>query len=112
MRCLAAHQGWKENIVPVSGEMLLRAIARLPIYTWNYLTSPTTEKHLGPTAEDFHQVFALGNNPKAIAPGDLAGVALGAIQALSQALSDKDRELDALRQRMGALEKLVTGASR
>jgi hypothetical protein len=102
----------KENIVPVSGEMLLRAIARLPIYTWNYLTSPATEKHLGPTAEDFHQMFALGNNPKAIAPGDLAGVALGAIQALSQALTDKDRELDALRQRMSALEKLVTGASR
>lgn len=102
----------KENIVPVSGETLLRAIAKLPIYTWNYLTSPATEKHLGPTAEDFHQVFALGNNPKAIAPGDLAGVALGAIQALSQALTDKDRELDALRQRMGALEKLVTGASR
>lgn len=102
----------KENIVPVSGEMLLRAIARLPIYTWNYLTSPATEKHLGPTAEDFHHVFALGNNPKAIAPGDLAGVALGAIQALSQALTDKDRELDALRQRMGALEKLVAGSGR
>jgi hypothetical protein len=102
----------KENIVPVSGEMLLRAIAELPIYTWNYLTAPATERHMGPTAEDFHKVFALGNNPKAIAPGDLAGVALGAIQALSQALTDKDRELDALRQRMSALEKLVTGISR
>lgn len=102
----------KQNIVPVNGEALLQAIAKLPIYTWNYLTSPSSERHLGPTAEDFHRMFALGNNPKALAPGDLAGVALAAIQALSQALSDKDRELAALRERMSALETLVTGARR
>jgi hypothetical protein len=100
----------KENIVAVSGDQLLQAIKNLPIYTWNYLSSSKDEKHLGPTAEDFHRTFALGNNPKAIAPGDMAGVALGAIQALSAALSEKDRELAALRDRMSALEALVTGA--
>jgi Chaperone of endosialidase len=100
----------KENVVPVSGEQLLQAIKKLPIYTWNYLSSSKDEKHLGPTAEDFHRSFALGNNPKAIAPGDMAGVALGAIQALSAALSEKDRELAALRERMSALEALVMGA--
>jgi Chaperone of endosialidase len=100
----------KENMAPVSGEQLLHAIKKLPIYTWNYLNSARDEKHLGPTAEDFHRTFALGNNPKAIAPGDMAGVALGAIQALSAALSEKDRELAALRERMSALEALVTGA--
>jgi hypothetical protein len=76
------------------------------------LSASKDEKHLGPTAEDFHRMFALGNNPKAIAPGDMAGVALGAIQALSAALSEKDRELAALRDRMSALEALVTGARR
>lgn len=100
----------KENIIPVKGEQLLAAVKSLPIYTWNYLTSPISEQHLGPTAEDFHRIFSLGNNPKAIAPGDLAGVALGAIQALSTALSEKDRELAALRERMAALEALVTGS--
>jgi hypothetical protein len=102
----------KENVAPVSGEQLLHAISTLPIYTWNYLTASKDEKHLGPTAEDFHRTFALGNNPKAIAPGDMAGVALGAIQALSAALSEKDRELTALRERMNALEALVTGTRR
>jgi hypothetical protein len=102
----------KENIAPVSGEQLLKAIARLPIYTWNYLNTSKDEKHLGPTAEDFHRTFALGNNPKAIAPGDMAGVALGAIQALTAALSEKDRELAALRERMSALEDLVRAARR
>jgi len=100
----------KENVLPVKSEQLLAAVRSLPIYTWNYLSSPASEQHLGPTAEDFHRIFSLGNNPKAIAPGDLAGVALGAIQALSSALSDKDRELAALRERMSALEALVTGS--
>jgi hypothetical protein len=102
----------KENMTAVSGEQLLQAIKRLPIYTWNYLSSSKDEKHLGPTAEDFHRTFSLGNNPKAIAPGDMAGVALGAIQALSAALSEKDRELAALRERMSALEALVKKARR
>jgi Chaperone of endosialidase len=102
----------KENMAPVSGDKLLQTIKALPIYTWNYLSASKDEKHLGPTAEDFHRMFALGNNPKAIAPGDMAGVALGAIQALSAALSEKDRELAALRDRMSALEALVTGARR
>ncbi len=102
----------KENMIPVSGERLLQAVAKLPIYTWNYLASSKDEQHLGPTAEDFHRTFSLGNNPKAIAPGDMAGVALGAIQALTAALADKDRELNALRERMNALEALITGARR
>ena len=102
----------KDNIRAVSPTALLATIAQLPIYTWNYKTSGPGEQHLGPTAEDFHRMFALGNNPKAIAPGDLAGVALGAIQALNQALSDKDQEIKALRERMNALEKLVTGSRR
>ncbi len=102
----------KDNIRAVSPTALLATIAQLPIYTWNYKTASPDEKHLGPTAEDFHRMFALGNNPKAIAPGDMAGVALGAIQALTQALSDKDRELAALRERMNALETLITGARR
>ncbi len=99
----------KENIVPVSSEQLLLAVQSLPIYTWNYLTAPKSEQHLGPTAEDFHRIFSLGSNPKAIAPGDLAGVALGAIQALGTALAEKDRELTALRERMATLEAIVTG---
>jgi hypothetical protein len=102
----------KENLAKVSGEELLKAVQNLPLYTWNYLAAKDKEKHLGPTAEDFHRTFKLGNNPKAIAPGDMAGVALGAIQALSAALADRDRELASIRERMNALEALVTGARR
>lgn len=102
----------KENLAKVSSEELLKAVQNLPLYTWNYLAAKDKEKHLGPTAEDFHRTFKLGNNPKAIAPGDMAGVALGAIQALSSALAERDRELAALRERMSALEALVTGVRR
>ena len=40
--------------------------------------------HLGPTAENFYQLFSCGDSHKHIAPSDLAAVSLAAIQALCQ----------------------------
>jgi hypothetical protein len=94
----------KENLVPVRAAELLDALQRLPIYTWNYRQSDSGDRHLGPTAEDFHRLFGLGNNDKAIAPGDMAGIALGAVQWLSAALAEKERALQALQARLDALE--------
>ena len=72
-------------------------------------------RHLGPMAEDFHAVFGLGEDDTSIAPADLAGVALTAIQAQQlqieqqrQELSEKDGQIADLQTRLAAIEKRLT----
>ena len=79
---------------------------------------------LGPTAQDFHAAFGLGNDDKTIVGTNLHGVALAAVQGLHEIvqaneaqmrvlLADKDdqiraqgRELATLRERLAELEEL------
>ncbi|MDH3651776.1 MAG: hypothetical protein OEQ53_18980 [Saprospiraceae bacterium] len=75
---------------------ILSAISKLPIYEWRYKTEPQS-LHLGPTAEDFYQLFYFGNSNKHLAPSDLAAVALASAQALSQENQEIRRELSLLK---------------
>ena len=84
-------------------------MAKLPLYTWNYRQADKNDRHLGPTAEDFHRLFGLGNNEKVIAPGDMAGIALSAVQAMQQQLQAKEQ---ALQQLARVTESAVNEASR
>lgn len=105
----------KENLEPIQGLNLLQSLAKLPLYTWNYRQADKNDRHLGPTAEDFHRLFGLGNNEKVIAPGDMAGIALSAVQAMQQQLQAKEQALQLLQQRLEALEArlgLLTSSSK
>jgi hypothetical protein len=50
-------------------------------------------------AQDFAATFGLGADDRHLAPADVAGVALAAIQALDQRLQQRDAELAKLRAR-------------
>jgi len=69
-------------------------------------------RHLGPTAQDFHAAFGLGESERTIATVDADGVALAAIQGLNQKLESelrvKEERLRTLETELAALKKLVT----
>ena len=97
----------KENFRDEHGETVLARIAELPIQGWNYKAEDPSVRHLGPTAQDFHAAFGLGDSDKHIATVDIDGVNLLAIQALEARTRDLDdvrAELDETRQRLAALE--------
>ena len=102
----------KANISAVDSQGLLARLAALPIATWNYKAQPDSVRHVGPMAQDFHAAFGLGEDDKHISTVDAEGVALAAIQALYQTvtelkqdLGDKERQIAELRARLALLEQ-------
>jgi hypothetical protein len=90
----------KENWKDLDGESILGKLAAMRIGEWNYKTQPATIRHAGPTAQDFHAAFGLGEDPKRISTIDADGIALAAIQALEK----RTRELDAAAKAIAALQ--------
>lgn len=113
----------KRDIVPVNPDVLLDRIGALPISEWSYASDGSGVRHLGPMAQDFHAAFGLGLNATSIAPGDMAGVSLAAVQALNADLQARARQVqaleasveayraenEALERRLEALEVLLHG---
>jgi hypothetical protein len=97
----------KENLQPVSAREVLAKVTALPISRWTYKNSDGST-HLGPMAQDFRSAFELGADNTSIATVDADGVALAAIQGLSEVVKEKDAEIQALKQRVERLEKLLT----
>ncbi len=96
----------KQDIAPISSAEILEKVLELPISEWSYKTDPAT-RHIGPMGQDFHSVFNIGTDEKHIAPIDEGGVALAAIKGLNQKLSEKEREIETLKERLESLEQLV-----
>jgi trimeric autotransporter adhesin len=96
----------KANFAPVNPEAILARVAALPISEWNFKTDPADQKHLGPMAQDFHAAFGLnGADDKHISTVDEGGVALAAIQGLNRKVTEKDAEIQSLKQQNESLEK-------
>ena len=55
----------KENFRDLDGDDVLAKIARMPIREWNYKAQDAAIRHVGPTAQDFHAAFGLGEDPAA-----------------------------------------------
>lgn len=108
---LASARELKESFEPVSPADVLRAVVALDVQRWSY-RGEAAVRHIGPTAEDFHARFAVGEDPGHISVVDAAGVSLAAIQGLYRelqelrtALAERDAALDALVERNEALER-------
>ena len=91
----------KENFASVDRQEILAKVLELPITTWTYKADEDAARHLGPMAQDFFSAFELGGTDNGIAPRNVAGVALVAIQALNEA---KDAQIAELTARLAALE--------
>ena len=83
----------------------------MPIREWNYKAQDAAIRHVGPTAQDFHAAFGLGEDPLRISTIDADGIALRAVQALEARTRGADetlaRENQELRKRIEALERLI-----
>jgi hypothetical protein len=98
----------KENITSVDAKGLLNKIEQLPITMWNYKGESKEIRHIGPMAQDFYEIFGLGNDDKHISTIDPSGVALAAIQELHKENSElKDRlsKLEAIVKSLAAQQK-------
>ena len=98
----ASSRSLKENLEPVNGMSVLKALDGLDLYEWQYIG--TDSRHLGPTAEEFSAAYGLGNTDKAIAPADMAGVALAAIKTLHEKNQKLETTIEQLTARLEALE--------
>jgi hypothetical protein len=111
----------KTAFEPLDESSLLARVGRLPIMSWRYKVDPSSVRHVGPMAQDFHAAFGVGEDDKHIATVDADGVALAGVQALYQLSQEKDRiikaqsekieqltgEVDELRMRLARLEQVV-----
>ena len=116
----------KENFKPVDAEDVLQHLVAMPLATWNFKGADPNLRLLGPTAQDFHDAFDLGNDDKTIIGTNLHGVALASLQGLyrlvqrhdarlRESLEQRDdeirhqrSEIAALRERVADLETLRT----
>lgn len=95
----------KNELTALSGTQVLASLEELPVQSWSYINDRApVRRHVGPVAEDFHRLFGFGDEAH-IAPADLAGVALLAIQGLQEELRDRDREIADLTRRLELLER-------
>jgi hypothetical protein len=97
----------KENFTRVNAREVLKRVAAMPISTWNYKAEDDRIRHIGPTAENFHARFGLGESDKSIGTIDAEGVALAAIQGLHEIVKEKDAEIAALEARLAVLEETI-----
>lgn len=92
----------KTLVVPVDGRHVLAALSSLPVSLWRYKGQDVW--HMGPMAQDFYAAFGLGRDERYIGTLDADGVALAAIQGLSQILEEKDLKMAALQAETAAQE--------
>ena len=100
----------KHHFRDLDGEDVLTKFAAMPVREWSYKAQDATIRHIGPTAQDFHAAFGLGEEPLRIGTLDADGVALAgvkAVEARTRALRDGH---DALLGRVAALEQALAEA--
>ncbi len=72
----------KQDFVELDGGAVLDRLAAMPVYAWSPKGRNAHLRHYGPTAQDFHAAFGLGDTDVMIGQQDADGVALAAIKGL------------------------------
>ncbi len=88
----------KQDIQDVNHDETLAKLERLDVSRWKYradVSGPEGE-HIGPMAQDFKELFGLGDTDTTINMVDAFGVALSALKALSQKVRKLEEQLDAV----------------
>ena len=98
----------KKDFAAVDTGAVLDKLAAVPVEQWHYKwEAADSTPNLGPMAQDFIHAFYPGRNDKSITTLEFDGVELAAIQGLNQKLNEKDAQIQELKQRLEALEKIV-----
>ncbi|MCK7594472.1 tail fiber domain-containing protein [Pseudomarimonas salicorniae] len=102
----------KNNIERVDGASVLNKLMRLPIFSWSYKWDANGERHVGPMAQDFYSAFGLGGSDTRIAPLDVSGLAIAAVQELNAELDKKEKRISDLEAQIAELRALILEAAR
>jgi hypothetical protein len=97
----------KHHFRTIDGNDVLTRIAAMPVTEWSYKAQDAAIRHIGPTAQDFHAAFGLGEDPLRIGTLDADGVALAGVKALEARSRQQADEVTALRQEIARLRELV-----
>jgi chromosome segregation ATPase len=93
---------------PVNPEDILDRLETLEIYEWDRAGNESNINYLGPSAEDFFDLFELGEDVERITVGDVDGVALTAIKELSARLDEQNALIDRHEARLERQQKIIT----
>ncbi|MGH2947055.1 MAG: hypothetical protein ACRDPC_12485 [Solirubrobacteraceae bacterium] len=96
-----------DSRAPVDGDQVLESVTELPVESFEYAGDGSNARHLGPSGANFRAAFGLGASDAAVAPGDIGGVSLVAIQALARNAAAADARVDGVAGRIGVVEELV-----
>ncbi len=108
----ASDRNLKENFTPVDGEKILEKLRKLDVTQWNFKSEDDSIIHIGPIAQDFYELFGLGNGNTTISTVDPNGIALVAIQELSRK-TDRIDSLEAqVRELQRRLDQLIANQER
>jgi hypothetical protein len=97
----------KENVREVDTRSVLDRLSTLKISEWNYKSQDDHIRHMGPTAQDFHAAFGLGDNNTTISTLDPDGVLFAAVQELArrdEELTRHTNEIDDLKIQVAKLQ--------
>jgi trimeric autotransporter adhesin len=72
----------KENIREVDYMDILNKVNQLEVSEWNYKSQKSDIRHIGPMAQDFYEIFGIGESDTTITTIDIDGVNLAALKAL------------------------------
>lgn len=100
----------KHRFRDLDGDEVLRRFATMPVREWSYKAQDDAIRHIGPTAQDFHAAFGLGEEPLRIGTLDADGVALAGVKAVEARTRTLRDEHEALRQRVADLEQALADA--
>ena len=82
MAGLMSDKNAKENFEEVDSKDVLKLLAKLKVSKWNY--KGDNKRHIGPMAQDFKKLFAVGTDDKHIDVIDAIGVLIAAVQQLEK----------------------------
>jgi len=100
----------KTNIDPVDPEAILDGVTEMEVATWEYKDDDgegAGTRHVGPMAEDFHEVVDVGTSDDHINSINADGVALAAIQGLSKTLDETQADLEAKATRIADQQETI-----
>ncbi len=83
----------------IQGTSILQKIKNLPLYEWSNNSVPN-ESHIGPTAEDFRDLFGVGTDRKTLASIDLGGVNLAGLKSLYNLVLEQAEKIRALEEKL------------
>jgi hypothetical protein len=94
----------KRDFAPVDGDDILARLSVLPVTSWSYRDDSSGRRYIGPVAQDFHALFALGDDTT-IATLDVDGVTLSAVKALETRTADLRSDVARLERENAALRQ-------